>query len=158
MLNELVSPHTNALLKSNGLLALALLNVDGEAVVSAGNTNLLRRELAVERETWSANHVTFVLPMAGANVSSEGATNNPTVVLPAFRDLTNEPPRGRDFPRHEPRPGETNLPPPVTNALGEIENSPPPAAGERRDRSPDRRPPWAARGWIRWRSRRPIRA
>jgi signal transduction histidine kinase len=144
VLNELVSPHTNALLKSSGLLALALLNVEGEAVVSAGNTNLLTRELAAERETWSADHVTFVLPMAGANVSPEGATNNPTVVLPAFRDLTNEPPRSRDFPRREPSPGETNPPPPVTNALGEIENPPPlpPEDGDRRDRSRGRRPPW----------------
>jgi signal transduction histidine kinase len=144
VLNELVSPHPSALLKSSGLLALALLNVDGEAVVSAGNTNLLRRELTVEREMWLADHVTFVLPMAGANVSPEGVTNNPTVVLPAFRDLTNEPPRGRDFPKREPPAGETNPPPPASNVSGKIENPPPapPEAGDRRDHSRGRRPTW----------------
>jgi signal transduction histidine kinase len=145
VLNELVSPHTNALLKPSGLMALALLNIDGEAVVSVGDTNLLFREITVERETWSADHVTFVLPMAGANVGPEGVTNNPTVVLPAFRDLTNEPPRGRDFQRREPRSDETNPPPPATNALGEIQAPPPPppGEGERHDRPRGgRRPPW----------------
>jgi signal transduction histidine kinase len=142
VLNELVSPNTNVLLKTSSLKALALLNVDGETVVSVGNTNLLTREMAVERETWSLDHVTFVLAMAGANVSPEGATNNPTVVLPAFRNLTNDPSRERDFPRREPRPGATNLPP-ATNALGETEPPPPlPGEGDRRDRSRDRRPPW----------------
>lgn len=143
VLNELVSPHTNALLKSSGLKALALLNVDGETVVSVGDTNLLAREMTAERETWSLDHVTFVLAMAGANVSPEGATDNPTVVLPSFRNLTNDSLRGLDFPRRAPRPGETN-PPPATNAPGDIEAPPPPSPGEgdRRDRSRDRRPPW----------------
>ncbi len=80
VLNELVSNHTNTILNANGLLALALLNTEGDPVVTAGDTNLLARETLADRESWSANFVTFVLPIAGASVSPED-TNNATVVL-----------------------------------------------------------------------------
>ena len=44
VLNELVKVRTNALVKSSGLIAVELLNTDGDPVVSAGDTNLLSRE------------------------------------------------------------------------------------------------------------------
>src|ERR1017187_2676380 len=152
VLNELVSNRTNSLVK---LIYVGLLNIDGEPVVAVGDTNLFSREILAESELWSDNYVTLVLPIEGASVSPEGVTNNPTVVLPSFRNFTNGPPRGgRDFPRREPRPDEnnftgTNFPPPPTNAAGEMEPPPPPPNGG--DRPPDggdrsrggnRRPPW----------------
>ncbi len=164
VLNELVSNHTNAILNSNGLLALGLLNTEGDPVVTAGNTNLIARESLADRERWSDNYVMFVLPMAGASVSPEGNTNNATVVLPSFRDLTNGSPRDREFQRHDSRREETNAsapgafshpPAPPTNAAGEIEPPPPPPAdgvrpaagahppeGGGRPHGGDRRPPW----------------
>ncbi len=153
VLNELVSNRTNALVKISGLTALGLLNTDGDPVVTAGNTNLLSREILAERERWSDNFVTFVLPVEGASVSPEGATN-PTVVIPSFpRNLTNGGgSRPRDFARREPRADETNavgfsaanFPPPPTNG----EMTPPPNDGNRppdggdRPRGGNRRPPW----------------
>jgi len=161
VLNELVSNHTNAILNSNGLLALGLLNTEGDPVVTAGNTNLIARETLADRERWSNDYVTFVLPMAGASVSPEGNTNNATVVIPPFRNLmTNEGARGRDnrdgrdFPRREPRSGETNqagglgfastnLPPPFTNEHGEVISPPPPPNdSSERPRGGSHRPPW----------------
>lgn len=157
VLNELVSNRTNAIVNPNGLLAVGLLNTEGEPVVTAGDTNLLSRENIAEREHWSGDHATFVLPVAGATVNPEGGTNNATVVLPSFRDMTNAAPRGRDFPRRETPPDgtnvvevpSTNFPPPPTNAAGEIEPPPPPPgdghhppeAGDR-SRGGGRRPPW----------------
>jgi signal transduction histidine kinase len=150
VLNELVSNHTNTILNANGLLALALLNTDGDPVVTAGDTNLLARENLSDRESWSAGYVTFVLPVAGASVSSED-TNNATVVLPSFRSLnSNNPPRDRDFRWRNPRPNETNddgAPP--TNAAGEPEPPPPPPDdphrppdGGDRAHGGNHRPPW----------------
>ena len=157
VLNELVSNHTNSFVNSSGLLAIGLLNTDGDAVVTAGNTNLLSRELLAERERWDGDCVRFVLPVAGPSVNPEGATNNTTVVIPSFRDLTNGAPRNRDFPRRERRSGETNavdfsstnFPPPTNNAVGQMEPPlPPPDDGQRppdngdRGRGGNRRPPW----------------
>jgi signal transduction histidine kinase len=69
-------------------------------------------------------------------VNPEGVTNNPTVVLPSFRNLTNSFARdGRNSF------SMTNFPAPPTNALGEIEMPPPPPEGER-SRGGNRRPPW----------------
>jgi signal transduction histidine kinase len=159
VLNELVSNHTNVIVNSSGLLALALLNTEGDPVVAVGDTNLLTREIQADRERWSAGYVTFVLPVAGASVSPEGATNNATVVLPPFRSLTNGPPHEGEFPWRGPHPGETNFnrdemfspgnfPGRPTNAAGEI-NPPPPPDGahpspddDGRSRSGDHRPPW----------------
>jgi signal transduction histidine kinase len=143
VLNELASVRTNALVSASPLLALGLLNSDGDTVVSAGQTNLLARESAGESERWSEENVVFVLPVEGASVTPEGVTNNPTVVLPSFRNLTNGFPReGRNnF-------SSTNPPPPHTNAAGEIE--PPPLPPDDNARPPDgerprgggRRPSW----------------
>jgi signal transduction histidine kinase len=91
--------------------------------------------------------VTFVNPVEGASVS-EGVTNNATVVLPSFRNLTNGMHGGeRDFPRPEPPPGT----PPLANGLANIftnggTNGPPDNAGMR-PRDGSRRPPW-----MRWMS------
>jgi signal transduction histidine kinase len=160
VLNELVNNRTNALVKTSGLNALGLLNTDGDPVVTAGNTNLLSREILAERERWSDQYVTFVLPIEGASVSPEGATN-PTVVIPPFpRNLTNDGgPRPRNVSRREPRPDEnnfpgtndfaaTNFPPPPSNGPASGELSPPPAPRDEnrppddRPRGGNRRPPW----------------
>ena len=150
VLNELVSSRTNSFINTSGLLAIGLLNTDGDPVVAAGDTNLISREQLADRERWTDGYVTFVLPVAGASVSPEGLTNNPTVVIPAFRDITNGISRSRDFLRREPRAGETNafefppthFPAPPTNAAGEIELPVPPTDGGDRSRSGSHRPPW----------------
>ena len=152
VLTELVSNHTNAIVGSSGLLALGLLNIDGNPVVTAGDTNLLSRDIFAEGEHWSEKSVTLVLPMAGASFSPEG-TNNSTVVLPAFHDMTNGLPRDRDFFRHEKPPGETNTisttNPPPTNVVGGMETPPPPPPDDgnrppdgERQRGRGGRPPW----------------
>ncbi len=156
VLNELVHSRTNALVKTGGLLAIGLLNTDGDPVVSDGDTNLLSRELTSESERWSASMVTFVLPVEGVSVNPEGVSTNATVVLPSFHNFTNNGSRGRDFSRREARPGETNFfeparanfPAPPTNASGEMDLPPPPDEGRRppeggdRSRAGGRRPPW----------------
>ena len=146
VLKELVNNRANALVK---LIYVGLLNTDGEPVVAAGDTNLFSREMSSSGELWSDSYVTFVLPVEGASVSPEGVTNNPTVVLPAFRDLTNSAARNRDFLRHEHRAdgtnaldfSATNFPPPPTNGAGQIIVPIPPEGGDR-PRGGNRRPPW----------------
>jgi signal transduction histidine kinase len=150
VLNELVNSRSNVIVSSSGLLAVGLLNPEGDPVVTAGDTNLLSRDILAEREHWAGNYVTFVLPIAGVTVNQEGVTNTggSTVVLPSFRDLTNAAGREHDFNRHEPRPGGpeererpfTNFPPPRTNAAGEVEPPPPPPEAGGRPRG--HRPPW----------------
>ena len=135
VLNELASVRTNALVSASQLLAIGLLNNEGETVVAAGETNLLSRESAGESERWSEANVVFVLPVEGASVNPEGVTNNPTVVLPSFRNLTN------GFSRDGRNNFSPTNPPPVTNAAGEIEAPAPPPEGER-PRGGNRRPPW----------------
>jgi len=161
VLNELARSRPNALVRASELLAIGLLNNDGDTVVAAGETNLISRESAGESERWSEENVVFVLPVEGASVNPEGTTNNPTVVLPSFRNFTNSPPRNgrdgqRDGQRHEPPPDETtaaaagfptNLQAPPTNASGEMESPPPPPDDNRppggdRQRGGGRRPPW----------------
>jgi signal transduction histidine kinase len=149
VLNELVSNRTNALVK---LIYVGLLNTDGEPVVAVGDTNLFSHEILAGSELWSDRYVTFVLPVEGASVSPEGPTNNATVLIPPFRNLTNETGRDRDFSRRGPRPGDTNGPEfspanyarPFTNAAGEIETPPPPPPNENGDRPRGgyRRPSW----------------
>ena len=151
VLSELVSNRTSVLVK---LMYVGLLNTDGDPVVAVGDTNLFSHEIIAETEHWSDHEVIFVLPVEGASVSPEGVTNNPTVVLPAFRNLTNGVPRNRDFSRRDRRPGETNafeipptnFPPPPTNADGEMQPPPddgnrPPGGGDR-SRGGRGRPPW----------------
>lgn len=149
VLSELVSNRT----ASVKLMYVGLLNTNGEPVVAVGDTNLLAHEThetLAASEIWSADHVTFVLPIEGANVSPEGQTNA-TVVLPG-------PPRnGRDF-RRGPRPndnsagatiepGFTNFPPPLTN--GELEPPPPPPDQGRRPPEGGDRPRFG-RGRLPW--------
>jgi signal transduction histidine kinase len=168
VLNELVSNHTNSFVNSSGLLAIGLLNTEGEPVVVAGATNLISRELLGDRERWAGGCVTFVLPVAGASVSPEGVANNATVVLPSFHEMTNGVPRSRDFFRREHRPDETNalgippanFPPPPANSAGEMEPPvPPPDDGRRppdagdRSRGGNHRPPW-----MRWMSESDFKA
>lgn len=152
VLNELVSNHTNTLVSSSGLLAVGLLNIEGAPVVTAGDTNLLAREIPGEGERWGDNTVTFVLPMAGASFGPEATNQNPTVVLPSFREMTNNSNRGRDFFRRDRPPGETNgvefatgigVPPP-TNITGQSEPPAPPPeeSGRPPERRDGRRPPW----------------
>jgi len=146
VLNELVHNRANTLVK---LIYVGLLNTDGDPVVAVGDTNLFTHENISESEHWSDNNVTFVLPIEGASVSPEGVTNNSTVVLPSFRDLTNGAPRNRDFFRRDRLPGETNAVdfaatnfPPPTNFAGETGSSAPPPDGGERPRSGNHRPPW----------------
>ena len=122
VLNELARVRTNALVATSPLLALGLLNNDGDVVVAAGQTNLLERESGMETERWSAATVVFVLPVEGASVNPEGQTNNATVVLPTFHMLTNS--FGHDG-RFDGRKFDGTNPPP-TNAGGQFENPPPP--------------------------------
>ena len=141
VLSELVSNSTNTLVRSSGLAAIALLNTDGEPVVTVGNTNLLLHELSNER--WSEDIVTFVFPIEGAKI--EGVTNNPTIVIPPFSNFTNDASRGRS-PRREPRPADTNAvagTAAVTNTAGSVGgvNQTPAGTGER-PRGDRRRSPW----------------
>ncbi|MEI8291502.1 MAG: ATP-binding protein [Verrucomicrobiota bacterium] len=153
VLNELVNSRTNTIVNSSGLAAVGLLNPEGNPVITAGDTNLLSRELSTEGEHWSDNFVTFVMPMAGASVRPEGATNS-TVVLPPFREMTNGTSRDRDFFRPERNSNGTNAPagsllPPAnppslaTDSAGrnETPGAPPEKAGQARP-SGGRRPPW----------------
>ena len=127
LLKELVRNRTNELVNSIRLISVGLLNTDGDYIVAVGNTNLLSRETPAESERWSDGYVTFIWPVTGTGVGPEGATN-PTVVLPSFRDMTNEM-RG-DFPRPETPPGET---PPTNGFAGAATNAepggPPPTNG-----------------------------
>jgi signal transduction histidine kinase len=139
VLNELARVRANALVATSPLLAIGLLNNDGDIVIAAGQTNRLTHELIAETERWSEDNVTFVLPVEGASVNPEGLTNA-TVVLPSFRNFTNNFPR--DFRGNY---SGTNFPPPPTNTAGQVE--PPPGDEGRppegdRPRGRDRRPPW----------------
>lgn len=154
VLNELASPRTNAIVNTSGLLAVGLLNLEGDPVVTAGDTNLLARVLAAEGERWGENTVSFVLPIAGASFGPEATNQNPTVVLPSFRDMTNDAGRGRDPFRHDHVPGETNaaearsstnFPSRPTNTAGDLEVPPPPPPDDNSrptERREGRRPPW----------------
>jgi len=139
-LDPVLNQLTNALVSTDPLLAVGLLNNDGDVVVAAGDTNLLAHELTAETERWTDENVTFVLTIEGVSVNPEGTTNNSTVVLPSMHGFTN------DFPREPRNLSPTNFPPPPTNAAGQIE--PPPPGGEGHPpegdhpHGRDRRPPW----------------
>jgi len=154
VLNELASARPNVLVRTTQLLAIGLLNNDGDTVAAAGETNLISRESVEESERWADDNVVFVQPVEGPSVNPEGVTNNPTVLLPASpRNFTNGISRGgRDGQRRGPPPDEaTNnagpppaiFSPPPTNANGEMELSPGPPPDENgRPRGGNRRPPW----------------
>jgi signal transduction histidine kinase len=141
VLNLLVNGRTNELVKSSELISVALLNADGEPVVSVGETNFDQKAFTQAGEFWGKDSVTFVNPVEGASVS-EGVTNNPTVVLPSFRNMTNGMRGGdRDFQRPEPPPDG----PPPTNGFASTNGGPggpTPDNGGERPRDGMRRPPW----------------
>ena len=157
VLQELVRVRTNALVKSSRPIAIGLLNTDGDPVVAAGETNLLNGVNLAEAEHWAAATVTFILPVEGDNITSEGSSNAPTIVLPNYPRPTNGPPRVRDYPRSDPRPGDmnstnegafypTNIARLATNAAGETVMPPPPNGGVRDRGGGPRPPPWWMRG------------
>jgi signal transduction histidine kinase len=142
VLNDLASIRTNALVTASQLLAVGLLNNEGETVVAAGQTNLISIESAGEGERWSAENVVFVLPVEGASLNSEGQSNNPTVVLPRLPRMTNGFPRDSRNNVSPTDPGASR-----TNAAGEVAPAPPPDDNGRppdgeRSRGGNRRPPW----------------
>ena len=142
VLNLLVNGRTNELVKASELLSVTLLNTAGDPVVSVGETNLDQKAFTQEGEHWGASSVTFVNPVEGVSVL-EGMTNNPTVVLPSFRNLTNSMRGGeRNFPRPEP-PDETNFPngPDTNRTDGNLGPPPSPPDSENRSRG-SHRPPW----------------
>jgi signal transduction histidine kinase len=140
VLKLLVNGHTNELVKSGELLSVTLLNTAGDPVVAVGETNFDAKAFTQEGEYWGKNSVTFVNPVEGASVS-EGVTNNATVVLPSFRNLTNGMIGGeRDFPRPGPPPDGT----PPTNGFENVSTN---GALGATSRGGSRRPPW-----MRWMS------
>lgn len=155
VLRLLVPGHTNELVRPTEVLAITLLNSDGDPLLSEGDTNFVQPMATQEGEYWGSKAVTFVNPVAGVSLN-EGATSNSMVLLPSPQSMTNEM-RGRDFMRPEgPSPG-TNSPEtePTNNSPGnfvpgEPRNFPPPG-GEGGPRGPGRRgggrPPW-----LRWMS------
>src|SRR5258706_9885267 len=125
VLSELVNGRTNELVKASQLISIALLNAAGEPITSAGRPlDLTQKDLLQEGERWGQHTVTLINPVdLGVSTASQGATN-PTIVLPPFREMTNnarEP--GRGFPRREGR-SDDHPPSVVTNDSGEVE--PPP--------------------------------
>jgi signal transduction histidine kinase len=150
-LNELT--RTNELVNSSGVLSIALLNTNGDPVVTAGNTNLIPKAALSEGELWNREYVTFVNPLWSATIGSENASNA-TVVLPPPDAFPNSNPRGERFEHREFRTNDvvffTSSNPPPTN--GEAGFMPPPPAdggntnGPHRfvyiDRRDMRRPPW----------------
>lgn len=155
---------TNAFAKSGDrLIAVTLLNTNGDPVVSIPATNSFDRQLPAQSEYWGSDFVTFVMPVEGARVEA-GAPHNATVLLPGPREFTNAPPpRDGEFQHHGPHPDEfsgtnnpsqtsTNNPPPPNDAgmgmpppPGDNGNHPPPD-GDRGRRDRGRLP------WLRWMS------
>ena len=153
VLNELVNAHTNELIKSSELMGIALLNAVGEPIALAGvPIDLEQKDLLQKGERWGRRGVTLVNPVdLGAALTSEGATN-PTVVLPPFRDLTNNAREGWPFPRHGPRPSETESTNSISSANTNEGGSPTNTfsgrereGGRREPEGKPRRPPW-----LRW--------
>ena len=161
VMDELINVRTNVLVSSSGLISIVLLNTANEPVVSAGQTNLVHKENLSGGEYWTSDTVTFVNPVEGASVSPEGTNNHGTVVLPSFRDFTNNLPHdARDFSRdhdhgsHPPDADNSTNPPPSvpanaagTNAVsGQGEPPPPPDEGRSHNNNRGRPP------WLRWMS------
>ena len=148
VLKERVDAETNALVNSDGLIYIALLNAAGEPFVAAGDTNRMPGGILSEGEYWSQDSVTFVNPIEGASVNPEGATN-PMVVLPSPPpDFTNGLRGG--FQRRESPPDVANSPntadltnsnPSDTNIVADTSTNtqPPP---QNRPRGGRGRPPW----------------
>jgi signal transduction histidine kinase len=142
VLNELV--RTNELIGSAGVLSIALLNTNGESVVTAGDTNLIPKAALSEGVFWTHDAVTFVNPLWGASIEN---ASNATFVLPPPDEFSNSIPRGERFDHRDFRTNDipSNLPP--TNAQGGMVMGPPGEAnfggpGRRERRDIPHRPPW----------------
>ncbi|HTR40750.1 MAG TPA: ATP-binding protein, partial [Pseudomonadales bacterium] len=132
--------------------SVALINTDGKPIVSAGDTNLIPTGALSESEpVWTANSVTFVNPVWGANTSPENSSNA-LVVLPSFREMTNGMPPGAFERRGSNDMYFSNSP----SMAGNRPPGPPPGMDDRHDGGPrgdgprdggprdggPRRPPW----------------
>lgn len=96
VLNELA--RTNELIGSAGVLSIALLNTNGEPVVTAGDTNLIPKAALSEGVFWTRDNVTFVNPVWGASIEN---ASNATVVLPPPDEFSNSIPHGERFDHRE---------------------------------------------------------
>ncbi len=149
VLNELA--RTNELIGSAGVLSIALLNTNGDPVVTAGNTNLIPKAALSEGVFWTSDNVTFVNPLWGASIEN---ASNATVVLPPPDEFSNSIPRGERFERREFRTNDvpffnSSNPSSTNSQAGALGLLPPPEGGDtngpRRffmERREIRRPPW----------------
>ncbi|HTV41655.1 MAG TPA: ATP-binding protein [Candidatus Sulfotelmatobacter sp.] len=144
VLNELV--RTNELVGSAGVLSIALLNTNGEPVVTAGDTNLIPKAALSEGVFWTRDNVTFVNPLWGASIEN---ASNATFVLPPPDEFSNSIPRGERFDRRDFRTNDIPSNPLSTNAQAGGFMGPPPGEanfgngpGRRERRDIPHRPPW----------------
>lgn len=96
VLNELVNERTNQWARSSELVWIALLNAANEPLASAGKPTIQldRNVVLPESGLWTQESVTMEFAVAGVPVPQRGS-NQPPVVAPRFRDLTNAlPPEG----------------------------------------------------------------
>jgi signal transduction histidine kinase len=148
------------LAKSGELVSITLLNASGEVVASAGKPI----DLSTIRQgvRWDEKSVTLVNPVdLGANITQEGETNIPTIVLPprnstnAFRNIGRRSQRQEVAPARE---GSSNV---VTGAVtnrndgdngpgdrDEPRMPPPPNEGDRTPRGHRDRPPFGRPFWM----------
>ncbi len=156
VLTELVNARTNELVNSSGVISIALLNIAGEPIAEAVNTNLMPDGVKpnvdlTQPESWTHDTVTFVDTIEGASVNPEGGTNTTVVLPPPPSDFTNS---QRGFQRRGPPPDNTNFlnipdfatnTPPETNVFSaNTSNGPPPQDFGNRPRggAGRGRPPW----------------
>ena len=92
--------RTNELSRPSELVAIALLNQAGDAVVSAGDTNVFQGDI-FQAEHWGPKVVTIPSLIAGLTLTEDETTNSIFVVPPPpRRDFTNDM-RDREFRRQE---------------------------------------------------------
>ncbi len=155
VLGELVAGDTNGA-AAGEVISITLLNAAGEPVASAGRpVDLEQKDILQAGEHWGLRSMTRVYSVEGAFLNPEGNTNSqaPLILEPRTNSM-----RGgfRNFPRHEPRPGEMGtsnvLNATTANALdtnaAADQAGPPPPPGERPDQPREggprpRRPFWA---------------
>jgi signal transduction histidine kinase len=137
-----------ALVNPGELNAIALLNDAGDIVASAGaSIDFEPKTLVPTGEFWAERTVTLMnLVDLGTNVTAEGESRNPTIVLPSSNLFgafgTNRPPPS---PPALSRPGiQTNA-----EAASAADNPPAPRRGWPRPRDgDDRRPPFGRPHWM----------
>jgi signal transduction histidine kinase len=176
--HEIVSQHTNEIVKSSGVISIVLLNAAGDTLASAGQP-IDPSDLPQEGELWGPKSVTLINPVLGASNPSE--PTNSTVVLPHPNptDFTNNVPEEfrRPPPRREGRPedgsisnatsgGSSPLPPPPGDFPRPPEglsgtNLSPETAAAGAGPSPGRRggdPRWRRPPWLRGMSEKDYQA